>query len=189
VGERGGVAPVPSLAACVTVTVLPATLTVPVRFAPLFAATLRVVEPLPLPEAGDLEIHETAELTVQLHSRVVEMLTFFELLPDTADQEVGVTVYEHPDTWLTDTLRPATVIDAVRVEEPVFGVAVTVTEPLPVPAVEPSVSQVALSLAVHPHPAVVEMVMLLSPPPPGSERLVGVTVNAHAEPACDTATG
>jgi hypothetical protein len=78
--------------ACETVTVLPATVTVPVRVAPVFAATDNVVEPLPLPLVGDAVTHDTLDFAIQLHALVVETLTFFVALPAPGDQVVGDTL-------------------------------------------------------------------------------------------------
>jgi hypothetical protein len=93
-----GAAPEVVFAACETVTVCPATFTVPVRLLPLFAATVSVVEPDALPDAGFAAIHDTEGCTVQLHALAVEMVIFFEAEAVPGDQVSGDTVYEHPDT-------------------------------------------------------------------------------------------
>lgn len=56
------------LAACITVNVRPAIVSVPVRAAPLFAATLKATEPLPAPIAPDVTvIHDALLAAVHWH--------------------------------------------------------------------------------------------------------------------------
>ena len=53
--------------ACVTVTVCPAMLTVPVRAAPVFAATLTPIVALPVPPVRSSVIHGTPDAAVHVH--------------------------------------------------------------------------------------------------------------------------
>lgn len=63
-------------AACETVNVSPAIVSVPVRAAPVLAATLKLTDPFPLPLAPDvIAIHSTLLLAVQVQPDVVVTLT------------------------------------------------------------------------------------------------------------------
>jgi hypothetical protein len=67
-------------AACDTVNVWPAIVMVPVRAVPVFAATLYVTVPDPLPDAPPMIVIQPALLVaVQLHP--VPAVTFTKLLP------------------------------------------------------------------------------------------------------------
>jgi hypothetical protein len=61
-------------ASCVTVTVRPSIVMVPVRCAPLLAATLKVTVPLPLPVAADVIVIHAAPL-VALHVQSAPVVT------------------------------------------------------------------------------------------------------------------
>ncbi len=66
-------------AACVTVNVWPATVMVPVRAPPVFAATVNATDPFPLPLAPDVTvIHASLRLAVQAQPVPVVTVT----LPD-----------------------------------------------------------------------------------------------------------
>ena len=68
--------------------------------------------------------------------------------------------------WVTVTVWPATVTVALRDEAAVFAVAVTLTLPSPDPlAPLVTVSQLALLVAVHVHPAGAINVTAALPPP------------------------
>ena len=142
------------------VTVWPATVSVPFRAAPVFAATVYVTLPFPVPELP-LPIVIQFALLVAVHAHVEEVVTFrFVPLPPAApiDALVGATVYEHDvaaDSF-TVTVCPAMVSVPARGVAPVFAATVNVTLPLPLllaPAV--TVTQFTLLAAVQVHPLVV----------------------------------
>jgi hypothetical protein len=82
---------------CVTVTVVEATLTVPVLARPLFAATLNVAAPLPLPLAPDVMVIQDALLwAVQVQPLGAETDTDAPVPPPNGnDCDCAFTVYEH----------------------------------------------------------------------------------------------
>jgi hypothetical protein len=83
-------------AACVTVTVCPATVTVPVReVVAVFAATVSVVVPLPEPLAGDTVIQAAFEDAVHVHPLVAFTVRLVVPPPLPTDALVGDTVNEH----------------------------------------------------------------------------------------------
>ena len=141
---------------CVTVTVCPATVSVPVRWAvDVFAVALKVTVPLPLPLAPPLMVSQAA-LLVAAH---VQPLAAVTAVVDEPAAEVNVDeVGDTPKVQLiplcvTVTAWPATVSVPSRCEDDVFAVAVKVTVPFPFPLAPPLiVSQPALLVAVHPHP-------------------------------------
>jgi len=83
--------------ACVTVTVVEATLTVPVLARPLFAATLNVAAPLPLPLAPDVIVIQDALLcAVQVQPLGADTDTDAPVPPPNGnDCDCAFTVYEH----------------------------------------------------------------------------------------------
>lgn len=82
---------------CVTVTVLDATVTVPVRARPLFAATLNVAVPLPLLLAPDvIVIHDALLWAVQAHPLGADTDTDPPVLPPNGNGcDCSLTVYVH----------------------------------------------------------------------------------------------
>jgi len=110
--------------ACVTVNVCPATVSVPVReLVPVFAAALKVTDPLPVPLAPAVTVSQVAVL-VAVQVQPAAAVTAVD--PD--PPEVGTValvgeidvVHDNP-AWLTMNVWPATVIVPVRPEVPVFG--------------------------------------------------------------------
>jgi hypothetical protein len=91
-GESAKVQAVLAPAACVTVTVLPATVTVPVRELVLvLPANASVTDPFPLPEAGSTVIHAVPVEAVQAHPADVVTATLAVPGPAAADTDVGDT--------------------------------------------------------------------------------------------------
>ena len=84
-------------AACVTDTVCPATVSVPVRGAPVgFCSTANVTEPMPEPVAPLLTVIQLTALTaVQEHCVPVMMLSVRWLAIEPTAKVVGVSVNEH----------------------------------------------------------------------------------------------
>ena len=72
--------------ACETVNVWPATVSVPVRAAPVFAATVNATEPLPVPEAP-LEIVIQSALDEALQAQVLPAVTAVDPLPPEASTD------------------------------------------------------------------------------------------------------
>ena len=67
-------------AACVTVTVWPATVTVPVREAPLLSATLNPAVPLPVTLLPDVSVIQLA-LLAAVHAHVLPVVTVTPTVP------------------------------------------------------------------------------------------------------------
>jgi hypothetical protein len=175
-------------AAWLTVKVWPATVSVPLRAAPVFAATLNSTEPGPLPLVPDVMLsHDALLLAVQLQPLVVEIVTG---LPGpaaaAADWLVGVIEYAQAvppaAAWLTVNVCPA----MVRVPEraaPLFAATLNPTEPSPLPlAPDVTLIHVALLVAVHVQPLAPETFTgLPAPAVAATDSLVGAIVNAHPD--------
>ena len=118
----------------------------PVRAAPVFAATLKPTTPLPVPAAPDVTVSHTALLTaVHAHAAAVVTLTVPVLAVEGTFCAVGAIAYVHvvgggaaPAACDTVSVRFATEMVPVRAA-PVFAATAKVTTPLPRP-VEPDVS-------------------------------------------------
>ena len=83
-------------AACVTLNVCVAIVTMPVRAVPVFAATLKPTTPLPVPAAPDVTVSHTALLTaVHAHVAVVVTFTVPVLAVEGTFCAVGVIPYVH----------------------------------------------------------------------------------------------
>lgn len=160
------------------VTVVPATVTVPVlTCAVSLAATVSVTEAAPVPLAGRTVTHEAFEEAVQEQPPSVVTATFcvppllaIEALVGDAEK-----VHDAP-ACVTVIDRPATVTVPVRLEVVVLAATVRVTDPPPLPFVVERVIHPALDDAVQAQPAVVETLIVCVPPPPAIEALVGDTV-------------
>src|SRR5204862_6165737 len=99
-------------AACATVTACPATVSVPFRAAPGFAATVKVTEPAPVPLSPELMvIHEALLAAAQAQVLPVVTVTTCPVAPVAGMEEtaVGFTVTVHSAAWFTVTTCPATV--------------------------------------------------------------------------------
>jgi hypothetical protein len=162
-------------APCVTVTVRPATVKVPVRAPPVFALTVNPIEPDPerVPVAT---IQLTELLAFQLQLAVVVTLTVPVLPAAAAVKLVGDTLKLHGEAaWLTVKVRPAIVSVPVRAPD-WFGATVKLTLPLPLPVLPaPTVIQLALLAAVHAHPLAVVTLALPPDPPQPTDWLSGET--------------
>ena len=189
VNVQGGGAP-----ACVTVTVWPAIVSVPVRGdVAVFAAIENATVPLPLPLAPDVMVSQASLLVaVQLQPAAVVTLLLLELAAAPGVSVVGDTVNVHgggAPAWVTVTVWPAMVSVPVRGDVPVFAAIENATAPLPLPlAPEVIVSQEALLVAVQLQPAAVVTVLLLELAAAPGLSVVGDTVNVQGTPACVTVT-
>ena len=156
-GDVGETPKVQLIPLCVTVTVCPATVSVPTRCAvDVFAVALKVTVPFPLPLAPPLIVSQ-ALLLAAVH---VQPLAAVTAVVDEPAAEVSVgDVGETPNVQLiplcvTVTVWPATVSVPTRCAVDVFAVALKVTVPLPLPLAPPlTLSQAALLVAVQAHPA------------------------------------
>jgi hypothetical protein len=158
-----------------TAKVCPATVTVPVRAAPEFAATLRFTVPSSLVPVTVIQ----GALLVAVQSQAAPVVTFRLVEPPLAGalKLVGVIVYVHGATaWLTLKVCPATVTVPLRAL-PELAAMSRFTAPLPGP-LPPLVMliHVALLVAVQPQAAAVVTLTLVGPPPEGALWLVGVIV-------------
>src|SRR5439155_1610012 len=122
--------------ACVTVKVLPATVSVPVRDVPaVFAAMLNVTLPLPVPAAPVATVIHASLLTA-VHAHPVGAVTVVLPVPPpaTTDWLVGEIVSVHvTPAWVTVALLPPAVIVPLRDVVEVFAAAVNEIDPLPMP--------------------------------------------------------
>ena len=177
VGVRVAEQPV---APCVTVTVCPATVNVPVREAPVvLAATLNVTEPMPEPLAPAVTvIHDV--VVVAVHAQDVPEVTLSVRLVASASTAklVGVTVAEQPVApCVTVTVCPATVNVPVREAPVVFAPMLNVTEPMPeplAPAVTVIHDVVVVAVQAQDVPEMTLSVRLVASA--STAKLVGVTV-------------
>jgi hypothetical protein len=155
-------------AAWVTVKDFPATVNVPLRWTVrVLGATVNVTVPLPTPLALPvIVIH--AKALVAAHEQPAPVVTAIDPFAPAAatDCEVGEIEDVQPvGSCVTVNVRPAIVAVAVRCDVVVFGAALKVTVPLPVPlAPLVRVSQAVLLTAVHVHPAVVVTAVEGDPP-------------------------
>ncbi len=173
-----------------TVTVWPATVSVPVRDeVPVLAAMEKATVPLPLPVTPDVMLSQET-LLVAVHEQPVAVVTLALLEPATAAgfSEVGETVKEQDGAapaWVTVTVWPAMVSVPVRDDVAVLAAMANATAPLPLPpAPDVMVIQEALLVAVQPQPPPVVTVLLLELAGAPGVSEVGDTVNVQgADPA------
>jgi hypothetical protein len=116
-------------AACESVIVCPATVSVPVRAAPVFATTVKLTAPLPAPEVALILIQSAFDEAV--HAQTLSVATFAEPVPPASGNDwVGaVTVNAHV-ACVTVNVCFSTVIVPVRAA-PVFGLTAKEIVPLP----------------------------------------------------------
>jgi hypothetical protein len=141
-----------------TVNVCPAALIVPVRAAPVFAATVNAVEPLPVPEPPAVIVIHEEPAAFAVHAQVGADAVI-AIVPE---PPVSVTFCELGEIenvhggggaggadCVTEKVFPATLIVPLR-SAPVFASTRNVTVPLPVPAL-PFVTAIhdAFDVAVH----------------------------------------
>ena len=143
-------------AACVTVNVAPAIVSVPVRLdATVFAATLNPTVPLPEPVAPPVNVIQAA-LLAAVHAHPVEAVTLLLPVPPAAvkDCVVGeMAGAQAAAACVTVNVAPAIVSVPVRLVVTVFAATSNVTEPFPDPVAPPvTVIHAALLAAVQLHP-------------------------------------
>jgi len=164
------------------VNVCPPAVTVPVRgVVVVFAAAVNVT--VPLPEAAPTTVIQAAPLSAnQGHPAVVVIAN--EPLPPEAgiDCDIGEMANEQDvaAACVIETVCPPIVMAAVRCVPVVFGAAVKLTVPLPVPPPEPlMVIQLAPLNELHVHPTPVVIVTDPLPPPEGTDCEAGLTEYVH----------
>jgi uncharacterized protein YhhL (DUF1145 family) len=158
--------------------VTPPTVTVPVRVVvAVLAATLNVTEPFPDPLAPAVTvIHEALLVAVQLQPLPAVTVIVPEPPVAATDCDVGLIAYvQDAAACVTVKVVPATVSVPARDVVAVFAATLNVTEPLPDP-LEPAVTviQLALLVAVHPHPVPAVTEIVPEPPEEANDCEVGL---------------
>lgn len=152
-----GVTVIAQVPAWETVTVWPATLMVPLRAAPPFAATLKVTTPEPLEVGGDTRVIQGAALVVaQLHPADAVTLIDKLLAPPAGAvtvEELSVNAQVGAAAWVIVSVAEPTVTVPIR-EAPVLAPTTKVTVPAPLPAEAVTAIHDALLTADHAHPVV-----------------------------------
>jgi hypothetical protein len=177
-----GVTVIAQVPAWETVTVWPATLMVPLRSGPAFAATLNATEPGPVPPAGGVtKIHGALLTAVQPHP-LGAVTEIGGPLPaaDPTDAVVVLRVIEQLPAWETVTVWPATLMVPLRAAPPFAAtLKVTTPEPLEVGGDTRVIQGAALVVAqLHPADAVTLIDKLLAPPA-GAVTVEELSVNAQ----------
>lgn len=177
-------------AAWVTLTVLPATVTVPVRGeVAALAATASVTAPLAAPEVADGTIHETLEAAAQVQPSVLVTATVVLDAALDSDAVTGDTSKEHgAAACVKVAARPPTVNVAERDSVAALADAVTVSIALPEPLDGSVVSHVAPEAAVQAQPLPVVSATWVEPPAWASEADVGESEKVHSAAAWSTLT-
>ena len=180
------------------------------RAAPVFAATLKPTDPLPLPLAPEVTvIHDTLLLAVQLQVPPDAVTAIAVPGPPAAaiDSLVGAIVKVQlggdggvggvggvggpgwvPSACVIVWVRPAMVTVPVR-DPPLLAAMRNATEPLPLPcAPDVMVIQDALLFAVHVHPLSVETATLAVPALALTFWLSGAIAKRHGAASCITRT-
>jgi hypothetical protein len=149
----------------VTVNVWPAAVIVPVRGAPVLAATEKFTAPLPEPLAP-LRIVIQASLLTAAHEQPAAVVTFTLPVPLEAVKLwlVGLIVNEQPPACVAVKVWPAMVNVPVRCG-PVFAATENCVVPTPLPlAPLEIVIQATLLVAVHAQPVAAVTLTKLDPP-------------------------
>jgi len=177
-------------AACVTVNVAPAIVSVPVRLeATGFAAMSNVAEPLPDPVAPPVSVIQAA-LLAAVHAQPVARVTVLLPLPPAAENDcvVGeIDAVHGAAACVTVNVAPAIVSVPVRLDATVFAATLKPTVPLPEP-VAPLVNviQAALLAAVHAHPVAAVTLLLPVPAAAVKDCVVGEIAGEQPAAACVT---
>jgi hypothetical protein len=170
--------------ACVTVKVLPAIVSVPVRDeVDVVADALNVTVPLPDPDAPDVMVSQPVLLLAAVHAQPAGALTDTVPVPppEAILCEVGeiVSVQVMP-ACVTVNVLPAIVSVPVRVDVEVFALTLKLVVPFAVPDAPPvTVIHDALLTAVHAQPVPAVTVALPVPPPEAIDSVVGEIVGVQ----------
>ena len=165
-------------AACVTLNVWPAMVSVPVR-ALVFglADALNATVPVPLPLAPLVTVNHDVLLLTPVHAHPAGAVTAVDPVPPpaTTDWLVGAAHRCSAAAWVTVNVWPAIV--SVPVRALVFGLAAALNATVPVPLpLAPLVTvnhDVLLLTPVHAHPASAVTAVDPVPPPATTDWLVG----------------
>ena len=159
-GEMANVQPCP----WVTVTVCPATVSVPERAGPVVAATENETVPAPLPPPPDAIVSHGASL-LAVHAQPAPVATVTVRVPPAGSAEwlSGATSKVQPADCVTLKICPATLSVPAR-GGPDVGATVKPTVPTPTPALALSEIQSTLLDAVHGQPAPAVTAITLAPP-------------------------
>jgi hypothetical protein len=185
--DAGAIVSVQATPAWLTVKVLPAIVSVPVRgFAVVLAAVVKDAVPLPDPVAPAVTVIHAALLTVvQLHPVGAVTFTLLDPPPAVTDCDVGEIVsLQAAAAWVTVKVLPAIVSVPDRELALLFSAVVNVAVPLPVPeAPEFNVIQPTLLVLVHAQPVAAVTVADPLPPPAPIDCEFGEIVGEQAAPA------
>ena len=175
-----------------TVNVTSPTFTLPIRAAvPVFGATVKPIDPLPLPLVVVSVIQGTRLFAVHGHPAFV--VTPMVPGPPAAGIDVddccseivhegaggGGGVPAAVGSCVIPIVTPPTVIVPVR-SAPGLGAIVKVTLALPAPDGSDTAIQFTLLAAVHAHPAGAEIVIVPAPPDGGNWPALAATTSSHA---------
>jgi hypothetical protein len=153
---------------CVTLNDWPAIVSVALRAAPPFAATLKVTDAGPLPLAPDMIVIQSTGLDA-IHVHPSPAVTAIVPDPPTTsnDCDVGAIENVHPEACSTVNDCPATEIVPVRAG-PELGATLNSTDPEPDLFAPAGIEiQLPVVVAFHPQPAEVVTAMLPVPPTAG----------------------
>jgi hypothetical protein len=174
---------------CVTVKARPAIVNIPVRTAEVvFAATLKVTVPFPVPVAPPVMVIQATELVaVQLQPPLAVTATLFVIASAPIDRLVGEMLKLQAAAWVTENVRPATTMVPVRESVLMLAATLKVTVSGPVPVL-PLVRVIhgAELRAVHVQPAGAVTVTLPVVTSGPTETSVGEMLYVQVTPACVT---
>jgi hypothetical protein len=179
------------VAACVTVKVSPAIVSVPLRPAgAAFGVTENETLPVPTPELPDVTVIHDAFASA-VHEQPAGAVTVVPLVPPAAASEALVAERANVHAGggggavapasETEKVSPAIVIVPLREEVPGFACTVKPTAPLPLPA-PPDVTVIheAFDCALQAHPAGATTPVLVDPPAAGNDVLELESAYVHA---------
>lgn len=175
-------------ASCVTVNVWLPIVSAPVRCAPVFAATEKLTDPLPVPAAPEVTVSQSRfEAAVHPHVSPVEIVT---VPPPPAAPTIWpageIESVHGTAAWEIVSAAPPTAIWPLRAP-PVLADTLNCTVPPPVPdAPAEIVIQPTLGVAVHAQPCPAVTFAWPSPPAAATSIDVGEMVNEHGAAACVT---
>lgn len=187
----GEIVVVHGTASCVTFTVWPAIVSVPVRCPPVFAAKASDTVPLPVPLAPLVIVTHEAALAA-VHSHEVPDMTRrlpFDAVAGTArlvDESVNA---QAGAACVTPKVRPPRVMDAERGVVVAFAATLYEIVPFPLPvAALVIVNHAAVLVAVQAHPLFAVTEKLPADASAATETLAGDKVKEHVAAACETVT-
>jgi hypothetical protein len=175
-------------ASCVAVNVCPPMSSIPVRAAPVFAAVVKAIEPLPVPAAGLVIVSHCGSLEDAVHPQAGPAVTVTVPEPPPAAKFwlVGASAKVHAACCVTVSVWPPIVTDPLRAA-PLFAATAICTVPFAAPDA-PAVMVIHASVveAVQAQPA--PAVTAISNVPPGAceSTAVGKIEKVHGAALCVT---